>query len=109
MIQEALRNRPDIHAAHAQIAGTHSAVSLAKGDRIPTPIIGPQYEMDEAGVQYIGFVFITPLPVWNNGKPLVLQREADHRRAVVAYEQAQQAQGPKFELVSPNGTAQPSW
>ena len=90
MIQEALRNRPDIHAAHAQIAGTHSAVSLAKGDRIPTPIIGPQYEMDEAGVQYIGFVFITPLPVWNNGKPLVLQREADHRRAIVAYEQAQQ-------------------
>ncbi len=90
MIQEALQSRPDIHAAYAQIAGTHSAVSLAKGDRIPTPIIGPQYEMDEAGVQYVGFVFITPLPIWNNGKPLVLQREAEHRRALVAYEQAQQ-------------------
>ena len=90
MIQEALNNRPDIHAAHAQIAGTHSAVSLAKGDRIPTPVIGPQYEMDEAGVQYIGFVFITPLPIWNNGKPLVLQREAEHRRAIVAFEEAQQ-------------------
>ena len=90
MIQEALQNRPDIHAAHAQIALTHSAVSLAKGDRIPTPVIGPQYEMDEAGVQYIGFVFITPLPVWNNGKPLVLQREAEHRRALVAYQQAEQ-------------------
>src|SRR5262249_22738468 len=63
---------------------------LAKGDRIPTPIIGPQYEMDEAGVQYIGFVFITPIPVWNSGKPLVLQREAEHRRAVVAYQEAQQ-------------------
>ena len=90
MVQEALQNRPDIHAAHAQIAGTQSAVNLAKGDRIPTPIIGPQYEMDEAGVQYIGFVFITPLPVWNNGKPLVLQREAEHRRAIVAYQEAQQ-------------------
>lgn len=90
MIQEALQSRPDIHAARAQIAGTHSAVSLAKGDRIPTPVIGPQYEMDEAGVQYIGFVFITPLPIWNNGKPLVLQREAEHRRAMVGYEQAQQ-------------------
>jgi len=90
MIQEALQNRPDIHAARAQIASTHSAVSLAKGDRIPTPIIGPQYEMDEAGVQYIGFVFITSLPVWNSGKPLVLQREAEHRRAVVAYQEAQQ-------------------
>ncbi|MFI5453856.1 MAG: TolC family protein [Isosphaerales bacterium] len=90
MVQEALQNRPDIHAAYAQITGTHSAVSLAKGDQIPTPVLGPQYEMDEAGVQYIGFVFILPLPIWNSGKPLVLQREAEHRRAVVAFEQAQQ-------------------
>jgi len=90
MIQEAIRNRPDIHAAHAQIDGAHAAVSLAKGDRIPTVVVGPQYEMDEAGVQYIGFVFIAPLPIWNNGKPLVLQREAEHRRAIVAFEQAQQ-------------------
>ncbi len=90
MIEEALRFRPDIQAARAQISGTHSAVKLAQGDRIPTPVIGPQYEMDEAGVQYIGFVFIAPLPVWNNGKPLVLQREAEHRRAVVAFTQAQQ-------------------
>jgi outer membrane protein, heavy metal efflux system len=90
MIQEALQSRPDIHAAYAQVNGTHSAVNLAKGDRIPTPIIGPQYEMDEAGVQYIGFVLIGQVPIWNNGKPLVLQREAEHRRAVVAYEQARQ-------------------
>jgi cobalt-zinc-cadmium efflux system outer membrane protein len=90
MIQEALASRPDIHAAYAQVNGTHSAVSLAKGDRIPTPVIGPQYAMDEAGVQYIGFVLIGALPVWNNGKPLVLQREAEHRRAKVAYEQARQ-------------------
>ena len=90
MIQEALQSRPDIHAAHAQVNGTYAAVKLAKGDRIPTPVIGPQYEMDEAGVQYIGFVLISPLPIWNNGKPLVLQREAEHRRAIVAYEQAQQ-------------------
>jgi cobalt-zinc-cadmium efflux system outer membrane protein len=90
MIQEALSSRPDIHAANALVNGTHSAVRLAKGDRIPTPVIGPQYAMDEAGVQYIGFVLISPLPVWNSGKPLVLQREAEHRRAVVAYQQAQQ-------------------
>ncbi len=90
MVQEAIRQRPDIQAARAQVAGTHSAVSLAMGDRIPTPIIGPEYQMDEAGVQYVGFVFIAPIPIWNNGKPLVLQREAEHRRAVVAFKQAQQ-------------------
>ena len=90
MIQEALQSRPDIHAALAQVNGTYAAVKLAKGDRIPTPIIGPQYAQDEAAVQYIGFVLISPLPIWNSGKPLVLQREAEHRRAIVAHQQAQQ-------------------
>ena len=36
MVETALANRPDIRAAQAQIAGTHAAVNLAKGDRIPT-------------------------------------------------------------------------
>ncbi|HMB07362.1 MAG TPA: TolC family protein, partial [Isosphaeraceae bacterium] len=89
-IQTALQNRPDIHAAVAQIAGTCSAIRLAKGDRIPSPIIGPEYAIDEAGVQYVGLVFITPIPYLNNGTPLVRQREAEHRRAVVALQQAQQ-------------------
>ena len=89
MVQEAIRQRPDIQAAGAQVAGTHSAVRLAKGDQIPTPIIGPEYQMDEAGVQYVGFVLISPIPIWNNGRPLVLQREAEHRRAVVAFKEAQ--------------------
>ena len=90
MVREALQQRPDIRAASAQVAGTHSAVSLAKGNMIPTPVIGPEYEMDEAGVQYIGFVLIAPLPIWNTGKSLVVQREAEHRRAVVAFKEAQQ-------------------
>ncbi len=90
MIETALANRPDIHAAQAQVAGTDSAVRLAQGDRIPTPVIGPQYEMDEAGVQYVGMVLISQLPIWNNGKPLVLQRQAEHQRALVAVHQAQQ-------------------
>jgi outer membrane protein, heavy metal efflux system len=89
IVNEALQSRPDIHAASAQVAGTHSAVDLARGDRIPTLIIGPQYAMDEAGVQYVGMVLIVPIPIWNSGKPLVIQREAEHRRAVVAFEQAQ--------------------
>jgi cobalt-zinc-cadmium efflux system outer membrane protein len=90
MIQAALQNRPDIHAAIAQLAGTCSAVRLAKGDRIPTPIIGPQYAMDEAGVQYIGLILVSTIPVLNNNTPLVRQREAEHRRAAVALQQAQQ-------------------
>ena len=90
MVETALANRPDIRAAQAQIAGTHAAVNLAKGDRIPTQILGPQYAMDEAGVQYVGLIWVTPLPIVNNGRPLVAQREAEHHRAAVAAAQAQQ-------------------
>lgn len=89
LIQLALQSRPDIHIAEAQVAGTCSAVKLAKGDRIPTPIIGPDLEKDQDGIMYYGFVFVSPIPIVNNGKPLVRQREAEHRRALAALNQAQ--------------------
>ena len=90
MVQAALACRPDLHAAQAGIEAASAAVRLAKGDRIPTTIIGPQYVQDEAGLQYIGFNLVPTLPILNNGKPLVRQREAEQRRAVVAFQQAQQ-------------------
>ena len=46
--------------------------------------------MDEAGIQYVGLILVSSLPVWNNGKPLVAQRQAEHHRALVAVQQAQQ-------------------
>ena len=90
LIEIALQNRPDIHAARSAVAGTKAAENLARADRIPSPIVGPQYETDEAGLQYIGFVYVTAIPVWNNGGPLQRQREAEHRRACQALQQAQQ-------------------
>jgi cobalt-zinc-cadmium efflux system outer membrane protein len=72
------------------VTGTKAAENLARADRIPSPIVGPQYEMDEAGIQYIGFVYITAIPIWNSGTPLVRQRQADHHRAHLALQQAQQ-------------------
>jgi cobalt-zinc-cadmium efflux system outer membrane protein len=86
-IQTALQSRPEIHAARAVARGAKAAVDLANGDRIPTPVVGPVYERDEQGTQFFGFVYITPLPVINNGKPLVRQREAEYRRACIAVEQ----------------------
>jgi len=89
MVEAALKCRPDLHAAQAAIEGAGSAVRLARGDRIPSAIFGPQYVQDEAGIQYIGFNLAPTLPLLNNGKPLVRQREAEQRRAVVAHQQAQ--------------------
>jgi len=90
MIQTALENRPDIHSARALARSAEAAVRLAKGDRIPTPVIGPEWEIDEVGVQYVGLVLISPLPIFNTGTPLVRQREAEHRRAHVVVQQTQQ-------------------
>jgi cobalt-zinc-cadmium efflux system outer membrane protein len=90
LVELALQSRPEIHAARAQVDGACAAVNLAKGDRIPTPVVGPVYERDEQGTQFFGFVYITPLPVLNSGRPLVIQRQADHRRAMVNLQQVQQ-------------------
>jgi cobalt-zinc-cadmium efflux system outer membrane protein len=90
LVQAALSCRPDIQSAQAAIEGASAAVRLAKGDRIPSAIVGPQYVQDEAGIQYVGFNFVPTLPLANTGKPLVLQREAEQRRAVINYQQVQQ-------------------
>lgn len=87
LIQMALRSRPEIQAARAQIDGARAAIGLAKGDRIPTPVVGPVYQRNENGTQFFGFVYIAPIPILNNGQPLVRQREAEYRRACVALEQ----------------------
>ncbi len=90
LIQAALACRPDLHASQAAIEGAGAAVRLARGDMIPTTIIGPQYVQDEAGIQYVGLNLVPTLPILNSGKPLLRQRQADERRAVVAFHQAQQ-------------------
>jgi len=52
-------------------------------NRLPSEIFREQvwatYQSDEVGVQYLGFVYITPLPFLNSGKPLVI-----HTRAAAA-------------------------
>lgn len=89
-IARALRDRPDIQSAKALVDGTCSAVRLARGDCIPTPVIGPQYGTNESGVEYVGLILVSALPVFNNGRPLVRQREAEHRRAYASLRQVQQ-------------------
>jgi cobalt-zinc-cadmium efflux system outer membrane protein len=90
LIQAALSCRPDLHASQAAIEGAGAAVRLARGDMTPTTIIGPQYVQDEAGIQYVGLNLVPTLPILNSGKPLLRQRQAEERRAVVSFQQAQQ-------------------
>ena len=88
--QVALQSRPEIMVANSVLDGAAAAIRLANGDRIPTFVAGPEYQRDEVGIQYFGFVLAAPLPTLNNGKPLVRQREAEYRRAAIALEQIKQ-------------------
>lgn len=90
LVTLALSNRPDLHAARAGVQGAQAAIALAKGDKIPTPVVGPVYERDEQGTQFFGFVYITPIPILNSGQALVRQREAEYRRAVTLAHQLEQ-------------------
>jgi cobalt-zinc-cadmium efflux system outer membrane protein len=90
LIRSALAGRPEVHAALAAVQGARAAINLAKGDRIPTMVLGPEYTRDEFGNHFAGFVLIAPLPILNDGSPLVRQREAEFRRAMTAFEQVQQ-------------------
>jgi cobalt-zinc-cadmium efflux system outer membrane protein len=46
--------------------------------------------MDEAGVQYIGLIIVSPLPILNCGKPLVHQRQAELQHALVVAQEARE-------------------
>jgi outer membrane protein, heavy metal efflux system len=87
LVDVALASQPEIRAAEAQAAASQAALCLARADRIPVPSIGPHYEKDESGVSFYGMSVSTPVPLWNAGRPLVAQREAEHRRDCVALEQ----------------------
>ena len=109
LVQMALQSRPDLFAARAAVAGAEAAVRLAKGDRIPTPIVGPHYQIDEAGIQYIGLIYVTPLPMLNNGKPLVIQREADAARAAGRCRRPSSGRSPRSRRPPPSGTPPTAW
>ncbi len=90
LIAQAIRSRAEVQSARAGVCGARAAVNLARGDRIPSLILGPEYTRDEFGNHFAGFIAVIPLPVLNNGNPLVRQREAELRRAATALEQVQQ-------------------
>jgi cobalt-zinc-cadmium efflux system outer membrane protein len=89
LVDVAMRSSPEILLAEAQVGASRAALRLARADRIPIPSVGPHYEKDETGVSFYGITVSTPVPVWNGGRPLVVQRQAEYRRDCVALEQAQ--------------------
>lgn len=82
-------SRPDVMAARCDVAAARANVDLARGSRIPDLQIGPYYQRTESGTSYLGLRTQNDIPVWNNGVPLVRQREAEVRQRAVVRQQLQ--------------------
>ncbi len=80
-------NRPDVQAARSDAQTARSNADLANANRIQNVAVGPIYDRDDFGTQFIGFRTQMNIPVFDNGKPLTRQRCAEHRQRVVASQQ----------------------
>jgi outer membrane protein TolC len=69
--------RPDVMAAQAGTNAAQSNAELARANMMQNIGIGPYYERDNTGVLMIGFRTQVSLPVWDTGRPLAKQREAE--------------------------------
>ncbi|HEV3021123.1 MAG TPA: TolC family protein [Pirellulales bacterium] len=82
--------RPDVMAARADVAMGSANVGLANAQRRPNLQIGPYYQRDDFGTVFVGFRSQFDIPVANNGRPLVRQREAELSQRRVVMGQAEQ-------------------
>jgi len=76
-IAEFAAARPDVMAARADLATARANAGLANAARVPNLQIGPYYQRDDFGTTYYGFRSQFDVPVANNGRPLLRQREAE--------------------------------
>jgi cobalt-zinc-cadmium efflux system outer membrane protein len=69
--------RPDILAATSGVQMARANADLARANQKQNVAIGPIYDRDEDGTVFVGFRTQMNLPVWDNGRPLTAQREAE--------------------------------
>jgi outer membrane protein, heavy metal efflux system len=82
-----LPNRPDIRAAESDVDAARARLQLACASRVPNIKLGPVYERDESGTQFLGLEASMPLPVLNTGEPLARQRHAELAQRLVTLNQ----------------------
>jgi outer membrane protein, heavy metal efflux system len=69
--------RPDVRAAQAAANVAQSNAGLARANTVQNIQVGPYYERDEFETLFFGFKAQMNLPIWDSGKPLARQREAE--------------------------------
>lgn len=86
-VTEMAFNRPDVLSAHAGVDVARANADLARANQIQNVGIGPFYERDESGTVFAGFRTQMNLPVWDSGRPLTAQREAEKDLQVTTFNQ----------------------
>jgi outer membrane protein TolC len=77
--------RPDVRAAQAGVNVAQANADLALANTIQNIQFGPYYERDEFETLFFGFVAQMNLPIWDSGKPLARQREAECAQRSIGY------------------------
>jgi outer membrane protein TolC len=75
--------RPDVRAAQAGTNVAQSNADLARANTVQNIQFGPYYERDEFETLFFGFAAQMNLPIWDSGKPLARQREAECTQRVI--------------------------
>jgi outer membrane protein, heavy metal efflux system len=61
-----------------------SNADLARANTVQNIQVGPFYERDEFETVFFGFTAQMNLPIWDSGRPLARQREAESTQRVIA-------------------------
>jgi outer membrane protein, heavy metal efflux system len=81
--------RPDVLAAQSASNAAEANAGLARANIVQNLQIGPYYERDDYGTLFVGFRAQMNIPVWDSGRPLARQREAEASQQVVTASQLQ--------------------
>ncbi|HEV8000348.1 MAG TPA: TolC family protein [Planctomycetaceae bacterium] len=83
LIDSLAGERPDVRAAQAGTNVAQSNAELARANVTQNLQVGPYYERDELGTVFLGVRAQMNIPVWDSGRPLARQREAECAQQVV--------------------------
>jgi outer membrane protein, heavy metal efflux system len=84
---ELAAERPDVRAAQAGTNVADANARLARANMCQNVMVGPYYERDELGTIFVGMRAQMNLPVWDSGRPLYEQREAERQQQCITFDQ----------------------
>jgi outer membrane protein TolC len=89
LLDSALEHRPDLFARQTAITEADARLRLQIADRFGNLNIGPMYEYNETSVNIIGLQIGSPIPVFNNKRGEIKQREAERMLAILTLRQSE--------------------